>query len=99
MREPIVPTWVNVLVCAGLLALTFATTVLGRIDLPPWNLVIALAIAGGKALLIVLWFMHLRFSASVMSLVAAGALLWLGLLLMGTMDDYMTRAWIPVVGW
>ena len=99
MREPIVPTGTNVLVFAALIVLTLATTLLGRVNLPPWNLVIALGIAAGKALLIVLYFMHIRFTPGVRRLVAAGGLLWLGLLLLGTMDDYMTRAWIPIAGW
>ena len=95
MRAHIVGTSTNVVVCAGLLALTLATTLIGRIDLGAWNLVIALAIAGTKALVIVLYFMHVRWSSGLTHLVILGAVLWLGILLAGSMDDYLTRAWLP----
>ena len=98
MAERIVPTSTNVIVCAGLLVLTLATTLLGRIELGAWNLVIALAIAGGKAALIALYFMHARWSAGLSRVVAAGGILWLFILLAGAMDDYVTRAWLPVPG-
>jgi cytochrome c oxidase subunit IV len=98
MREHVAPTPLNLLVCGGLLLLTLATTILGRIDLDPWNLVIALAIAGGKACLIVLYFMHVRWTPGVTRLVVLGALLWLFILVAGGMDDYLTRAWLPFPG-
>jgi cytochrome c oxidase subunit 4 len=98
MAERVVPTPVNVVVCAVLLALTLATALIGRIDLGPWNLVIALAIAAGKALLIGLVFMHARWTGGLNRLVAAGGLLWLFILLAGAMDDYLTRGWWPVPG-
>jgi len=96
--ERIVGTTTNVIVCAALLVLTLATTLIGRIDLGPWNLVVALAIATGKALLIVLYFMHLRWTVGVSRAVALAAVLWLGILLAGSMDDYLTRAWLPLPG-
>lgn len=88
----------NLTVCLALLALTLATTVLGRLDLAPWNLVIALAIAFTKMLLIAVYFMHLRYGAPLMRLTVAGGLLWLTILLLGTMDDFMTRAWLGIPG-
>ncbi len=39
MREPLVPTATNVTVCLAALALALATTLLGRVDLDPWSLV------------------------------------------------------------
>lgn len=98
MPERIVPTLTNVLVCAGLLGLTLATALLGLVDLDPWNLVVALAIAAAKASLIAFYFMHLRSSAKVTQLAAAGGLLWLAIMLMGVLDDYVTRAWLPIPG-
>jgi cytochrome c oxidase subunit 4 len=98
MANRTVATSTNVLVCLALLALTLLTTVLGRIPLGPWNLPIALLIAGTKALLIALYFMHLRWGPGIMRLVTAGGLLWLFILLAGVMDDYLTRAWLPIPG-
>lgn len=98
MAEPIVAARINVMVCVGRLVLTLATTLLGRIDLDPFNLVIALAIAGAEAALIVLSFMHLWYSAAVMRVAAAAGLAWLDLLLVSVMVDFVTRAWLPVPG-
>jgi len=98
MPERIVPTATNVLVCAGLLVLTLVTTLVGRVHLGPWNLPIALAIAGAKATLIVLYFMHARWSGGLSRLVAVGGILWLFILVAGAMDDYVTRAWLPIPG-
>ncbi len=77
MAERIIPTMTNVLVCGALLILTLATTLLGRMNLDPFNLVIALAIAGAKAFMIALWFMHLRVNRGLMPVVAIGGLVWL----------------------
>ncbi len=98
MAERTVSTLTNLVALVALLALTFATTMLGRIDLDPWNLVIALAIAGAKAFIVAMWFMHLRYSGGLMRLVVLAGLLWLFLILAGTMDDYLTRAWLPLPG-
>jgi cytochrome c oxidase subunit IV len=98
MREHVVGTTTNVVVCVILLVLALATTLIGRVDLGPWNLVIALAIAGVKALLILLYFMHLRWTAGLNRLVAVGGVLWLFILVAGVMDDYVTRAWWPIPG-
>jgi cytochrome c oxidase subunit 4 len=60
--------------------------------------VIALAIAGAKAFVIILYFMHVRWGSGLTRLTVLGGLLWLGILVMGAMDDYLTRAWLPLPG-
>ena len=92
----VVATRTNVAVCLGLLVLTLATTLVARVDLGPWNFVLAMLIAMTKVLLIVLYFMHLRYGPGLMRLVAAGGVLWLMILLLGTMDDFLTRPWFSV---
>ncbi len=58
-----------------------------------WNPVLALAIACTKAILVVLFFMHVKYSTKLTKLtVIAGAFIFLGLISM-TMADYMSRAW------
>src|SRR5437762_7754876 len=80
---------------AALLILTYATIVVARIDLGRFNTIVALTIAVTKAVLVVLFFMHLRYSTRLTKLVVVGGFLWLALLIGFTMADEMTRAWIP----
>ena len=76
---------------AVLLALTLLTTLLALVNLGPFNLVLALVIAGAKATLIGLFFMHLRGSLALIRLVPLVAVFWLALLLGGTLGDLLTR--------
>ncbi|MGA2206005.1 MAG: cytochrome C oxidase subunit IV family protein [Terracidiphilus sp.] len=58
-----------------------------------WNPVVALAIASGKMLLVVLFFMHVKYSTRLTKLtVLAGFFMFLVLIGM-TLSDYMSRAW------
>jgi cytochrome c oxidase subunit 4 len=63
------------------------------IDLGPWNPVIALAIACTKAVLVVLFFMHVKYSSKLTKLtIVSGIFIFLALISM-TLADYMSRAW------
>ena len=85
---------------AALLVLTAATTGAARFDLGPMNVVIALGIAGCKALLVVLFFMHVRYSKPLVWIAAASGLLWLAIMLALTLTDYYSREWFPAPrGW
>ncbi len=58
-----------------------------------WNPVVALAIASAKAILVVLFFMHVKYSPKLTKL-TVGAGIFMFLVLIGmTLTDYMTRAW------
>jgi cytochrome c oxidase subunit 4 len=58
-----------------------------------WNPVVALAIACTKAVLVVLFFMHVKYSTKLTKLtVISGFFVFLGLISM-TLSDYMSRAW------
>lgn len=59
---------------AALLALTAITVVSSRLDLGPFNVVLALAIAALKASLVAMFFMHLRYEHRFQSVVFVGAL-------------------------
>ncbi len=75
-----------------LLFCTYLTVQVAYFDLGPLNLVAGLAIAGFKATLVVLFFMHLRDAAPLTRTVAAAGLFWLALLLAITLADYLTRS-------
>ncbi|HEV8713056.1 MAG TPA: cytochrome C oxidase subunit IV family protein [Candidatus Binatia bacterium] len=97
MAEQIIPPKTYLLVFAALLVLTYTTYIVAFIDLGPWNIVVAMAIAMGKAFLVTLFFMHLRHSPKLTWIVAGGGLFWLGILLALTVSDYLTRGWLAGV--
>jgi cytochrome c oxidase subunit 4 len=82
-------TWVWL----ALLALLFATWGISRLDLKPFNLAIALAIAIVKMLLIILFFMHARYSERLVWVVAGAGFVWLIIFLDLTLSDYLTRGY------
>ena len=86
------------LVLLGLLVLTAATTLVAFVDLGEFSVVVALAIAVCKMLLVALFFMHVRHSTKLTKLVVLSGLLWLAILLMLTLSDFTTRGWIGVPG-
>jgi cytochrome c oxidase subunit IV len=98
MPDRIVASRTYVLVCVALLSLTVATIGLAQLDLRGWNSALALVIAAVKAVLIGLFFMHLRWSSGMSGLVGVAALLWLAILIVGTLDDLLTRGWLPIPG-
>src|SRR5215208_3934020 len=79
------------LVFGALLVLTFATWLVAQVDLGWANDVVALAIAVTKALLVILFFMHVRHSTRMTVLTALAGFFWLGILIFLTLNDYKTR--------
>jgi cytochrome c oxidase subunit 4 len=88
----VVPVRVYVTIFATLLALTATTTGMAFVDLGRMNLVIMLAIAVAKATLVVLYFMHLRWSTRLPQLVVGSAISFFGILVLLTMADVLTRS-------
>ena len=91
MSDHVVKPRFYVLVFAVLLALTALTVWVATIDLGRWNTPMALAIAVVKAVLVLLFFMHLRWSSRINWLAVGAAIFWLLHLLAGTAADYATR--------
>lgn len=87
-----------VLVFLGLITLTVATTAVAFVDLGPFSVVVALAIACCKMLLVALFFMHVRHSTLLTRLIVLGGLLWFAILLLLTLGDIVTRGWVGVPG-
>jgi len=91
MSEHIASRKIYYLVFVSLLILTLLTWRIAYIDLGPWNMVVALLIAVFKAGLVATFFMHLRWSASMMRLVLFAAIFWLAILITLTVGDVLTR--------
>ena len=70
---------------------TAATVWAAYVNLGQLNIVIALAIASLKATLVVLFFMHAKYSPKRTQLVIVCAIFWLGIMLALTLSDYQTR--------
>jgi cytochrome c oxidase subunit IV len=99
MSQPFVPRQLYYRVFLALLGLTLLTVAVAFVDLGPLNTVIALTIAVVKALLVLLYFMHLRYSSGLTWIVLGAGIFWLTHLLILTLSDYLTRPWLPVAGW
>jgi cytochrome c oxidase subunit IV len=93
MSGHIVPVRTYVGVFLALLALTALTTAVAFYDLGKWNTVAALAIAVTKMLLVILFFMHLKYSSGLTRVVLLAGFFWLAILVALTLSDELTRNW------
>jgi cytochrome c oxidase subunit 4 len=96
MLGHVVPKKLYILVFAALIMFTGLTTGVAFVNLGKWNTVVALAIAVCKASLVVLFFMHLRWSSGLMRMVLLAAFVWFAILITLTLSDEFTRQWTPV---
>lgn len=82
---------------AALMVCTFITVKAAEIDLNKYfsglNIIIALVIASFKASLVVLFFMHGKYSPKRTQMVIICSVFWLAIMLFMTMSDYVTRPW------
>jgi cytochrome c oxidase subunit 4 len=95
MSEHIVSVKVYITIFLALLVGTALTVAAAFFDFP-WrlNTIVALTIAVVKATLVVLYFMHVRYSARLVWVIVASALFWMGILFAFTFSDYFTRHWL-----
>jgi cytochrome c oxidase subunit IV len=91
VSEHIVPPKVYIGIFLSLMVLTAATVAAAYVNLGAFNIVVALAIATLKATLVVLYFMHARYSPKRTQLVIICAVFWLAIMLALTLSDYSTR--------
>ena len=89
----VTPLWVYIVIFLALALGTILTVAASRFDLGMWNTPIALIIATIKAVLVILFFMHVIHSTRLTWVVIIGAFLWLGVLFVLTFADYLTRGW------
>ena len=89
--SPVVPKRTYYSIYVILLVCTYLTWQIAFFDLGVLNTVAAVTIAVFKAVLVVLFFMHVRHSTRLTWVVVIGSVFWLGILLTLTCGDYLTR--------
>lgn len=93
--HPTVKTFVTV--WAALLVLTGLTVFAATLELGPFNAIVALTIATVKALLVLLFFMELRYSTALTKVAVTAAIFFFFLLVGLTLSDYLTRGWTSYI--
>lgn len=91
----IVPVSVYIAVWVALLIFTGLTTGVAYIDLGVFNTVVALLIAGIKMMLVVLFFMHVKYTTGMPRIVMVAAVFWLAIMMAFTVADEVSRGWTP----
>jgi cytochrome c oxidase subunit 4 len=96
----IVPVSTYLLVFLALMVGTALTTWIAYIDLGRWNTVVALTIAVIKMVLVVLFFMHVKYATGLTRVVILAGFFWLGIMITLSCSDELTRSWeIVPQGW
>ncbi len=90
----VAPKSLYYLVFLALVVGTVLTVVVAKFDLGPFNNIVMLTIACTKALLVVLFFMHVRWGTRLTWVVAGAGFFWLLILFSITMADYASRGWV-----
>jgi cytochrome c oxidase subunit 4 len=93
MSDYIVPKRVYYTIFGLLMLFTYITVQVAFIDLGALNTVVALAVAVFKATIVVLFFMHVKYSTRLTWAVVLGSVFWFGILMVLTFGDYLTRSW------
>jgi cytochrome c oxidase subunit 4 len=94
----VAPLKIYLAVFAALMVLTFVTVEVAFVDLGAFSPAIALSIACLKATLVILYFMHVRWSEKLVWILVGVGFLWLAILIAITMSDYLSRGWLPFPG-
>jgi cytochrome c oxidase subunit 4 len=93
--EHVVPIRTYLIIFVVLLLGTALTTVIAYVDLGPLNVVVMLLIAFIKATLVILFFMHVKFTSRLTQIAAASGFAWLAIMIGLTLSDYLTRGRTP----
>ena len=95
MSEHVVSRKVYFVIFGALMVGTALTVWVANFDLGTWNAVVALSIAVFKATLVVLYFMHVRYSSKLTWVFVCAGVIWLMILFAFTLSDFLTRGWVP----
>ncbi|MCC6991218.1 MAG: cytochrome C oxidase subunit IV family protein [Acidobacteria bacterium] len=82
---------------AALRGLSASTVGAAFVDLGSLNPIVALAIAGLKATLVILYFMHVKYSSRLTKLTVVMSMFFVAILFAETLMDYATRGWLNYV--
>jgi len=96
MSEHVVSRKIYFGIFGALIALTALTVFIANFDLGSWNAIVALSIAVLKATLVVLYFMHVRWSSKLTWVFVCAGIFWLIILISITLSDYFTRGWVHI---
>jgi len=89
----VVPVSTYLAVFVALMVGTALTTWVAYIDLGRWNTVVALVIAVTKMILVVLFFMHVKYATGLTRVVILAGFFWLGIMITLSCADELTRTW------
>jgi cytochrome c oxidase subunit 4 len=103
MTHPVVPLRLYIGIFVALILLTGLTVGIAFFDLGGGrfhaaNAVAAISIAVTKALLVVLYFMHVRYSPRLTWIFVGAGVFWFVILIVLTLADYLSRGWFPIPG-
>ncbi len=98
MSQHIVPVRVYVTIFAALMVLTALTVYVATLEHGALSTPIALAIAITKAMLVILYFMHVRYSSGLTQISIATGVLFLLVMIAITMADIVSRGWLGTPG-
>jgi cytochrome c oxidase subunit IV len=96
MSEEVVNPKVYIWTCIALLILLAVTWSIAYVNLGLFNLIVALGVSITKAIVIALFFMHIKGSSRLLHLAAVAGVMWLLILISLTLSDYFTRGWVPL---
>lgn len=99
MSHQVVPARVYVTIFLILITLTITTVAVSKIELGEYNFIVALTIAVIKAVLVILFFMHVKQSSSMTKLFVGAGFFWMAILLVFILSDYLSRGWLPGPRW
>jgi cytochrome c oxidase subunit 4 len=94
MSGHVAPKSLYYLIFLALMVGTGLTVLVAKFDLGPLNNIVMLSVACAKALLVILFFMHVRWSSRLTWVIAGSGFFWLLILFSITMADYMSRGWV-----
>ncbi len=93
MSEHIVSPKVYIGVFLALVVFTISTYTIAKIDLGPFNALVAIIIAMIKSMLVILFFMHVKYSPKMTKVAIISGFFFLLILLTLSMTDYISRPW------
>jgi cytochrome c oxidase subunit 4 len=92
MKHHVLSLPAHLAVFGVLLILTAVTVAVATVDMGPWNTIVALVVASVKGLVVILWFMHVKFASKLTRVFVSAGFVWLVIMILLTAGDYANRA-------